>query len=29
VYTFEGHLVHNAIGEHWDIPVENLNDLLG
>jgi alanine dehydrogenase len=29
VFTFEGHLVHQGIGEHWDIPVNNLNDLLG
>jgi alanine dehydrogenase len=29
VFTFEGQLVHQGIGEHHDIPVKNLNDLLG
>jgi alanine dehydrogenase len=29
VFTFEGQLVHQGIGEHYDLPVKNLNDLLG
>ncbi len=29
VFIFEGQLVHQGLGEHHRLPVENLNDLLG